>query len=158
MNMAYLRDASTSPTLSVAGDVYAVLATSDETNGLLAMVQAIVPPGGGPPPHTHRREDEAFYILEGEVHFVIDGVEHKATPGTFVYAPRDIRHQFQNRGTTNARMLIFAMPSGIEKMFEAIGEGLEPGSTEPKPVTDATIERILKVCPEYGVEIASSGA
>src|SRR5712692_8932007 len=56
-------------TVAVVGDVYRFLATGDDTNGKYALWEAIVPPGGGPPPHVHSREEEGFYILEGEITF-----------------------------------------------------------------------------------------
>ena len=54
-------------TIAVVGDVYRFLATGEETNGKYALWEAIVPPGGGPPPHVHSREEESFYVLEGEI-------------------------------------------------------------------------------------------
>ncbi len=56
-------------TIGVVGDVYRFLVTGAETNGQYAMWEALVPPGGGPPPHLHSREEESFYILEGEIRF-----------------------------------------------------------------------------------------
>ena len=52
---------------SAAGDVYRHLATSAQTGGAYVLTEARVLPGGGPPPHLHRREDEAFFMLEGEI-------------------------------------------------------------------------------------------
>ena len=52
-----------------AGDEYRFLATGKETDGGYFLVEAIVPPGGGPPLHTQTREEEAFYVLEGELTF-----------------------------------------------------------------------------------------
>jgi mannose-6-phosphate isomerase-like protein (cupin superfamily) len=60
-------------TVAVVGDVYRFLATGEDTNGKYALWEAIVPPGGGPPPHVHSREEEGFYVLEGEITFTIDG-------------------------------------------------------------------------------------
>ncbi len=51
----------------MVGDVYRFLATGEETSGKYAQWEANVPPGGGPPPHVHSREEEGFYILEGEI-------------------------------------------------------------------------------------------
>jgi hypothetical protein len=53
--------------IAVVGDVYRFLATGEDTNGKYALWEAIVPPGGGPPPHVHSREEEGFFILEGEI-------------------------------------------------------------------------------------------
>ena len=49
--------------------MYRFLATGEDTNGNYAIWEAIVPPGHGPPSHVHSREEEGFYILEGEITF-----------------------------------------------------------------------------------------
>ena len=70
MSMAHqptLRQLGEGRTVAVVGDVYRFLATGEDTNGKYALWEAIVPPGGGPPPHVHSREEEGFYILEGEI-------------------------------------------------------------------------------------------
>ena len=54
-------------TVAVVGDVYRFLATGEDTNGKYALWEALVPPGGGPPPHVHSREEEGFYVLDGEI-------------------------------------------------------------------------------------------
>ena len=55
------------PVFSAVGDVYRMLATGEQTGGAYVLSEARVPPGGGPPPHIHHREDEAFFVLEGEI-------------------------------------------------------------------------------------------
>ena len=70
-------------TIAVVGDVYRFLATGEDTNGKYAMWEAIVPPGGGPPPHVHSREEEGFYILEGEITLQIGEERLVATAGMF---------------------------------------------------------------------------
>jgi mannose-6-phosphate isomerase-like protein (cupin superfamily) len=69
-------------TIAVVGDVYRFLATGDDTNGKYALWEAFVGPGGGPPPHVHSREEEGFYVLEGEITFTINGQRVVATAGT----------------------------------------------------------------------------
>ena len=55
------------------GDIYRMPLTAAQTEGAIGMVEAIVPPGGGPVPHVHERSDETFYVICGEVEFVLDG-------------------------------------------------------------------------------------
>src|SRR5436853_5210219 len=74
-------------TIAVVGDVYRFLATGDNTHGTYAMWEAIVPPGGGPPPHVHSREEEGFYILEGEITVLTGDKRIVATAGMFVNIP-----------------------------------------------------------------------
>jgi quercetin dioxygenase-like cupin family protein len=62
-----LRKPAKGRTIPVVADIYRFLATGEETDGKYAMWEAIVPPGGGPPAHIHSREEESFYILEGEI-------------------------------------------------------------------------------------------
>ena len=74
-------------TVAVVGDVYRFLATGEDTNGKYALWEALVPPGGGPPPHVHSREEEGFYLLEGEITFTIGENRLVATAGMFANMP-----------------------------------------------------------------------
>src|SRR3712207_1001584 len=81
------------------GDHYTFLVTGEESGGAYFAMDALVPPGGGPPPHIHTREDETFYILEGEVEFLVGEELTVAGPGAFVNVPRGTVHRFRNTGT-----------------------------------------------------------
>lgn len=76
-----LRKPTEGRTLAVVGDVYRFLATGEDTDGKYALWEAVVPPGGGPPPHVHSRDEEGFYILEGEITFQVGGERVVGTPG-----------------------------------------------------------------------------
>ena len=76
-----LRTPAEGRTIAVVGDVYRFLVTAENTNGKYALWEAIVPPGGGPPPHVHSREEEGFYILEGDITFQIGDERIVATAG-----------------------------------------------------------------------------
>jgi quercetin dioxygenase-like cupin family protein len=117
-----VRSAATGKAVSVVGDLYRFLATGDETNGKYAIWEAIVPPGGGPPPHTHSREEEGFYILEGEITFQVGEQRFTAGPGTFANMPIGSLHSFRNESRTTARMLISIAPAGLEQMFFEVGQ------------------------------------
>lgn len=148
-----LRSPGQGPTVAVVGDVYRFLATGEETNGKYAMWEAWVPPGGGPPPHIHEREEEAFYVLEGEITFHIGDERVVATQGMFANMPVGKAHAFKNESDHPARMLISVSPAGLEKMFMEVGVLLAPGTTAALPPTHEEIERLLAVAPNYGVEI-----
>src|SRR5580765_2289348 len=91
-----LRKPSEGRTFAVVGDVYRFLATSEDTDGNYAMWEAIVPPGGGPPPHVHSREEEGFYILEGEITLRIGDERIVVRAGTFANMPIGTPHSFKN--------------------------------------------------------------
>lgn len=140
-------------TVAVVGDVYRFLATGDDTNGKYAMFEAIVPPGGGPPPHVHSREEESFYVLEGEITFTINGERLIASAGMFANMPVGTPHSFKNESSKPAKMVISVAPAGLEKMFFEVGVELTEGSTTALPPTKEEIEKLLKIAPGYGVEI-----
>ena len=148
-----LRTPTEGRTIAVVGDVYRFLATGEETNGKYAMWEAIVPPGGGPPPHVHSREEEAFYILEGEITFHIGEKRIVATAGMFANMPVGTPHSFKNESSKPAKMLISVAPAGLEQMFFEVGVPVVQGATTAPPPTKAEIEKLLAVAPRYGVEI-----
>jgi len=139
-------------TICVVGDVYRFLATGEDTDGKYAMWEAIVPPGGGPPPHIHSREEEAFYILEGEITFQIGDQRLVATAGMFANMPVGSLHSFKNETGKPAKMLISVAPAGLEQMFFEVGQPVGSGTAAPLP-TKADIEKLLTVAPHYGIEI-----
>jgi quercetin dioxygenase-like cupin family protein len=144
-------------TLAVVGDVYRFLATGEETDGKYAMWEAIVPPGGGPPPHVHSREEEGFYILEGEITFEIGGERLVATAGTFANMPVGTPHSFKNESDRPARMLISVAPAGLEQMFFEFGIPLGEGATTAPPPSMEEIGKLLAIAHRYGIEIRLPG-
>src|SRR5437762_11283527 len=152
-----IRKPSEGRTVAVVGDVYRFLTTGDDTNGKYALWEAIVPPGGGPPPHVHSREEEGFYILEGEITFTIDGKRLMASAGMFANMPMGTPHSFKNESGKPAKMLISVAPAGLEQMFFEVGVPLAEGATTALPPTKEEIEKLLEIAPRYGVEIRLPG-
>ena len=148
-----IRTPSEGRTVAVVGDVYRFLATGDDTNGKYAIWEAIVPPGGGPPPHVHSREEEGFYILEGEITFQIGDERVVAKAGMFANMPVGTPHSFKNESDRSAKMLISVAPAGLEKMFFEVGVPVARGATTALPPTKEEIEKLLAVAPRYGIEI-----
>ena len=139
-------------TVAVVGDVYRFLATGEDTGGRYALWEAVVPPGGGPPPHVHSREQEGFYVLEGEITFTVGDQRLVATAGTFASLPVGTPHSFKNEGGRPARMLISVAPAGLEKMFFEVGVPLAEGAMTAPPPTKEEIEKLLAIAPKYGIE------
>ena len=80
-----------------------------------------MPLGIGPPPHRHDW-DEAYYVLDGEVDFEIDGQPVKSRAGDFNYLPRNTVHSFKGGSETPAHVLIFAAPAHASEFFEEVNE------------------------------------
>ena len=141
------------PAFSAVGDVYRFLATGEQTGGAYVLSEARVLPGGGPPPHIHHREDEAFFVLEGEIIFNLDGKKITARAGSFVQGPRGVPHGFKNESNAPARMLILVTPPGFEKFIAEFAQPVPSFDSPPVPVTPADLQKLLAIAPKYGIEI-----
>ncbi len=141
------------PAFSAAGDVYRILATGEQTGGVYVLCEARVLPGGGPPPHIHHRDDESFFVLEGEITFMLGDKRVVAKPGAFIQGPRGIPHAFKNESNAPARMLIHVTPPGFNKFIAEIGQAVTSFDSPPTAVTPEVIQKLLAVAPKYGIEI-----
>jgi len=83
------------------------------------------------PLHTHEREDEYTYVLEGEVGVQVGDEVRIARPGDLVFKPRDVPHAFWNAGDAPARALEIISPAGFERYFAEIAPLLPPNHTGP---------------------------
>jgi mannose-6-phosphate isomerase-like protein (cupin superfamily) len=129
--------------LNVVGDTITIKLRGADTGGAYAVIEALTPPQGGPPLHVHRREDETFFVLEGEFEFSIGTRAVCAIPGTTLFGPRGIPHTFKN--IKNARMLVVISPPGFEKFFEEVHELSQQDPPGP--------ERLLPLARKYELEI-----
>jgi quercetin dioxygenase-like cupin family protein len=93
-------------------------ARGEQTGGRLTVLETVVTPGDGPPLHVHTKDDEAVYVLEGDIDFRVEDELYSTRAGSFVFIPRGAPHTFQNVGTDDARMLLTFAPAGIERLFE----------------------------------------
>src|ERR687889_369051 len=120
----YARRADPESSVWYLGCLFTVLADSQETGGQYGLIESLSPKGTEPPRHVHSREDETFYLLEGEITFYIGDETYKATPGMFVSAPRGVPHSYTFE-TDVIRMLVLVAPGGFEEFFRP------PQSSEP---------------------------
>ncbi len=131
--------------LWVADELMTFKASGEDTGGAYALTDSVVPPGGGPPRHIHHREEEAFWVLEGELEVIVGETTFRAGAGSFVHLPKDIPHAYENVGKNPARFLTLMVPAGLEKFFEEVGK--------PPPFEEEDIDKWLAIAPKYGVEI-----
>jgi len=158
MDSMHPRMAAEGRAVSVVGDVYRFFATGEDTGGQYALWEGIVLPGGGPPPHVHGREEEGFYMLEGEITFRSGTKTVVAKPGSFIHMPRGTPHSFQNESGRPARLLVWVAPAGLEKLFLEHGTPLPPGATTAPPPTQEEIAKVLEAAPRFGIEILAPGS
>lgn len=107
--------------LTVLGMPLRFLCDSRETGGAWALFEEDVPLGMGPPPHWHDW-DEAYYILDGEVDFEIDGELIRSKKGDLNYLPRNTVHGFKGASASPAKVLIFSAPAHSSEFFEQLND------------------------------------
>jgi mannose-6-phosphate isomerase-like protein (cupin superfamily) len=128
-----------------------VKATAANTGGAFGLLDTQLAPGFSPPLHVHHREDESFYILEGEVTMRCGDRIFRATAGAFVFLPRNVPHSFVVEGDRPARMLTLLSPGGGEGFFIDGGRPAEADGLPPAAPPD--IEALKRVSRLYDSEI-----
>ena len=129
--------------LNVLGMPLTMLCEASETNGNWSLFEEEVPLGMGPPAHRHDW-DEAYYILAGQVDFVIDGASVRSNRGDFNYLPRGTVHGFKGGSETPARVLIFAAPAHGSEFFHQISEQVRK--------TPDDLAKIPEIGRQHGIE------
>ena len=108
-----------------------IKAHTRNTDGSLTVIEHRHQPRKGPPLHTHSREDEVWYVLEGDYRFTAGDDMFRLSEGGMAFGPRGTPHCFQNISDAPGRLLVFTTPSGVERYFEEFAE-LPPGPVDPQ--------------------------
>jgi quercetin dioxygenase-like cupin family protein len=135
-------------TLDVLGITHIYKATGAETAGAFSLWESVLPPGTGAPPHTHTREDEAFYVLGGELLIELEGepAPRRIAPGGFFFGARGQRHAVRNAGDQPARVLVLSVPScGLDEMFAELAAATAAGQRDHG--------KLVAIAAKYGVAI-----
>lgn len=136
-----------SEALDVLGEPGLVKLAGADTGSAVAVVHFTVPKMSGPPRHRHGREDEWFYVLEGEIQWEVDGERFTGGAGASAFAPRGTVHAYQNFKAEAARLLVMVTPAGLEKFFEEV-TAQNKGRSRPDL---GAVERLME---SYGMELA----
>ena len=134
------------------GCLITVKASRETTGGVVTVLDHLAGRGAGSPLHVHAREDEWFYVVEGELTFWLDGKVIDAPAGSFVFGPRGVPHTFTVT-SDEARFLLVTEPAGLEGMIRELGEPAVSRTIPPAPTEPPDLPRIVQVCAEYGIEI-----
>jgi quercetin dioxygenase-like cupin family protein len=115
----FKRTASLESSRWYMGILTANLAERKDTNGAFCLVEATAAPGTEPPPHVHSREDELFYVLEGEFDMYVGKEAYTLETGECIFLPRFKPHGFVIR-SPQLRVLTLFTPGGIEEAFRSM--------------------------------------
>jgi len=140
----------------VFGELVTYKVTAEQTGGAYSLSEVASRPGkGGPPPHIQHRHDEAFYVLEGEYEFLVEGRTINMEVGSLVYVPKGNLHAHNIVGEEPGRMLVSQTPGGLyEQLFEEIGEEMKDRPLAPVSEYPPDMERIARIAAGYGIEIS----
>jgi quercetin dioxygenase-like cupin family protein len=137
------------------GALAEIKATAADTGGQMTIVEVTEHPGAEAPLHVHHRDDEGFWILEGDVTFEVGDEIIEASAGDYVFGPRDIPHRF-TVGDGGCRMLFIMVPGGMEEVIRATSEPAPtrtlPPLTEEEPSPEE-IEGLKAIIREHGYEL-----
>src|SRR6201995_2734494 len=103
------------------GILATIKSSAETTGGAVAVIEHLAPRGAGSPLHVHSREDEWFYVIEGELTLWVDGETILAPAGSFVFGPKGIPHTFIV-SSDRARFLLVTEPAGFEKFMRSAAE------------------------------------
>ncbi len=120
------------------GDVTILVRASAEATGGSVTVFEEVPPLVDTPRHVHEREDEWFYVLDGQHVFEVGEQEFRAGPGGLVFAPRGVPHAQRRVVPGEGRLLILATPGGFEGFFRELAAAHEAGTLGPAAYAEAS--------------------
>jgi quercetin dioxygenase-like cupin family protein len=134
----------------VLDELDTIKATAAQTGGLFALKESRSARGSGPPLHVHEREDEACYVIEGDVTLFVGDEVISATSGTWVYLPRRTPHSLRV-DSDQARMLWLIVPGGFDSFFVELFPAATDGSTPSTEQPD--VERMTEAAARYGVTV-----
>jgi len=103
---------------SLPGHDNGVKASISSTGGKLTLIESHTK--GGAPLHLHTKEDEYFYVVEGEIIVKCDGQIFNAKKGSFIFLPRNIAHEWDVVGENGATVLMITVPAMLEDFLHKL--------------------------------------
>jgi quercetin dioxygenase-like cupin family protein len=137
------------PAVWFLGCLTFVKALGEQTGGAFALIEQTIPAGFASPYHLHHREDETFYVLDGEVTFISGDRRIKGTAGSYIFLPRNIPHGFRTEAPS--RLLILTNPAGFEQFVLDMGEPATVVTTPPSAPPD--MDKLMQLAAKYQIDI-----
>ena len=134
------------------GSLAVIKAASADTGGQMAIVEITEAPGAEAPLHVHHREDEGFWILEGDVTFKVGDTSIVAHAGDYVFGPRGIPHSY-TVGSAGCRMLFLLTPGGFEKLVIEMSSPATSRTLPPPATEEPDWAQIAAIAKAHGCEL-----
>lgn len=126
-----------------------------EVSDKYCIVECVVPPGLGAPPNHHAGETETFFVMEGELEFMIGEEAIRAGAGQSVRIPDGAVHAFTAKGPSPARVMIVNAPGRMhEGFFTELGEPVDDDQTQAAPLDGPLdVARVVRIAEKWGMTI-----
>jgi mannose-6-phosphate isomerase-like protein (cupin superfamily) len=126
--------------------------SAEQTGGRLSVLEITEPPNAEAPLHVHHRDDESFWIVEGDVTFEVGGTTVHARAGDFAFAPHAIPHRY-TVGSEGCRMLFIMTPGGFEQLVRDMSVPAQARALPPAVAEEPDWEHIAAVAEAGGCEL-----
>ena len=134
------------------GCLAVIKASAADTGGQLTIVEVTEPPGAEAPLHVHHNEDEAFWVLEGDVRLEIGETTIEAHAGDYAFGPRGIPHRY-TVGERGCRMLFLLTPGGFEDLVIAMSEPAGARTLPPSSAEEPDMTQAKAIAAAHGSEV-----
>jgi mannose-6-phosphate isomerase-like protein (cupin superfamily) len=125
--------------------------TGEQSDGGFSMTEAVAFRATEPPLHIHTREDEAWYVLEGQMTVYVGDEALVVQTGSFAFAPRGLPHSF-TVDIEPTRVLVFATPAGFEHFAAEMGSPAL-SETPPADLSVPSPDVLAPVAERYGIQV-----
>lgn len=147
--MSFVRTASVAPIQVLSDQLRLLLRSADSPFQMSAMV-VDVPPGGAVPPHTHGKEEEGYFVLEGKLELTIGEDTHTLAAGDFGHVPPRTVHGYTNASAAPVRFLAWTVGGPIDQFFEAMSQRVKQMPKDAPAMAEITSR--------FGVQIVGGPA
>jgi len=126
--------------------------SGEQTGGAFSVRDNLGRRGHASPVHVHDRDDETFFVLDGELRVLVGQEEHAAGPGTVAVLPRRLRHAYVVSSAT-ARFLTLHTPSGFEQFAAEVGQPAQALTLPPGPAGPPDLAALTRAAARHGITI-----
>ncbi len=137
------------------GALSQVRVSGEQTGGAFSLVDNLARRGNASPVHVHERDDETFFVLDGELRVFAGEEEHTAGPGNIAVLPRRLRHAYVVTSAT-ARFLTLHTPAGFEQFAAEIGEPAQALTLPPPPAGPPDFAALAQAAARHQITILAA--
>ena len=132
-----------------------ILLSGEDTGGAYCLLDMTVARGKGVPRHTHTREDEALFVISGELEAIVGDEAFTLRAGETLIAPRNIPHQLRNSGNVANHYLIMFSPAGFEEFLKATSVPAPDNAVAPTEPPAVAVRNVFELAASYGIQFGN---